>query len=491
MRITTKINIDLQRPAHPAVINAVQGDKNSRCLEVSLYSGGSAWQIPGDVTVAMRYCKSDKTKGYYDTMPDGSSAWQVSGNVISILLAPQMLTVAGPVFAQLEMIQGAVLLATYTIRANVEPDPAAGVLVSEDYINWLQWVEGELDKYLEKVKVNSEILGGTAVGPINMNGQALTGLNVPTAADGAANKWYVDTAKDSAVSTANSYADTKKSEAVAESKTYTNEQVRKAAPRNLLDNSDFRNPVNQRGQTNYTAAGYMIDRWRGDSSGTLFSEIVDSGLTLVNNDPTINRALIQTFEKGTFENGKTYTGYIELSDGTIYVGSGKATTNNVNLTSNSNDVYFQFIIASSNCQAKIVVAHGVTVTIKHVALYEGEYTTETLPEYQPKGYEAELAECHRYFRYMLLVGLAGVFVSETNFRVVLPDVRMRVVPTLIPIDLDNCVSNVDGNTQTIHPITSAKVGSNSPVHIDFNTENGKTFSAGALFACSFWLSADL
>ena len=31
-------------------------------------------------------------------------------------------------------------------------------------------------------------------------------------------------------------------------------------PRNLLDNSDFRNPVNQRGQTSY-ADKYGIDRW--------------------------------------------------------------------------------------------------------------------------------------------------------------------------------------------------------------------------------------
>jgi hypothetical protein len=32
-----------------------------------------------------------------------------------------------------------------------------------------------------------------------------------------------------------------------------------------------------------------------------------------------------------------------------------------------------------------------------MALYEGEYTAETLPEYQPKGYAAELQECRRYY----------------------------------------------------------------------------------------------
>jgi hypothetical protein len=35
---------------------------------------------------------------------------------------------------------------------------------------------------------------------------------------------------------------------------------------NLLDNWYFGNPVNQRGQTEYTAAGYTIDRWRVPSA---------------------------------------------------------------------------------------------------------------------------------------------------------------------------------------------------------------------------------
>lgn len=33
-------------------------------------------------------------------------------------------------------------------------------------------------------------------------------------------------------------------------------------PRNLLDNSDFTNPVNQRGKTSYTGSVYTIDRWK-------------------------------------------------------------------------------------------------------------------------------------------------------------------------------------------------------------------------------------
>ena len=40
---------------------------------------------------------------------------------------------------------------------------------------------------------------------------------------------------------------------------------------------------------------------------------------------------------------------------------------------------------------------GATVCIDWMALYEGAYTVDTLPEYQSKGYGAELLECQRYY----------------------------------------------------------------------------------------------
>lgn len=87
-----------------------------------------------------------------------------------------------------------------------------------------------------------------------MNGHPISGLNDPTENSQAARKGYVDAAK-------------------AEAKAYTNASVRKAAPWNLLDNSDFSNPVNQRGAASYSTSGYTIDRWMGRDNAT----IVDVG----------------------------------------------------------------------------------------------------------------------------------------------------------------------------------------------------------------------
>ena len=49
-------------------------------------------------------------------------------------------------------------------------------------------------------------------------------------------------------------------------------------PSNLLDNSDFRNPVNQREVSSVTTTGYTIDRWFLQNTGDGIS-ISDDGVT--------------------------------------------------------------------------------------------------------------------------------------------------------------------------------------------------------------------
>ena len=232
MLVTTKIKIDLQRPSYPMVVNAVQGEQNTRQIELSLYSGCVAWMVPDNVAVAMRYSKPDKTKGYYDTMPDGSASFTVSENRILAFLAPQMLTVPGTVVAQIILHQGTQTLATFSIHIRVEADPSAGAVASEDYVNWAQWIKSELDAYLEQLKSNGEFVGGTFVGDVNMNGHLIKGLNAPTESDQAANMGFV------------------------------NEQVKKAAPYNYAHNSDFTQWVATKGIGGlHGVHAYAGDRW--------------------------------------------------------------------------------------------------------------------------------------------------------------------------------------------------------------------------------------
>lgn len=204
--------------------------------------------------------------------------------------------------------------------------------------------------------------------------------------------------------------------------------VRKAAPRNLLDNSDFRNPVNQRGKTSITIdSGYMpwIDRWLftdwSSQNGVLTATA--NGISVGNTDISF----YQRFEKGVLHQGGKYTLvlYISGENPTIY-----------NEAISFGDTFdsIGFTVTSGK-------------TIYAAALYSGEYTSETLPEYHPRGYGAEFAECIRYY-YRNWDGeldsskLFSVYVpvNGRSTSIVFP-AKMRVNPT---ITLYNPVSGREG-----------------------------------------------
>ena len=179
-------------------------------------------------------------------------------------------------------------------------------------------------------------------------------------------------------------------------------------PRNLLDNSDFRNPVNQRGASSYSGNFVrLIDRWLAaeGASGSVSVKIEDGGITFTTSGGGIVY-LIQRFEKGYLDLSKQHTIVAYMADGTVlitgYIDTSEETMDGVNVTFPSGS------------------------KIKCVALYEGVYTADALPPYVPRGYAAELAECRRYYRrneFLNCVKTSG------NYFSVSASIEMRVVPT--------------------------------------------------------------
>lgn len=143
MEVIQKIKIDLLKPGVKPVVNVMQADENSRVIEIALYVNGIAWEIPAGANFSMAYKKPDGTKGLYDTMPDGSSASSVIENVISIRLAPQMLTSPGTVTASVVISVDDQRVSTFPVIVNVIRNPAAGAVGSEDY--FYSSVIGNLD----------------------------------------------------------------------------------------------------------------------------------------------------------------------------------------------------------------------------------------------------------------------------------------------------------------------------------------------------------
>lgn len=131
--ITNKLKLDLQKPGTTPTINAVQNDSYSRNLEIALFSDKRPFVFPKKGSVVIRYKKSDGKGGEYDTLPDGNLAWWAEQNLLTVALAPQVLSTPGSVLLSVTLIADGTQLSIFPIRLAVEPIAAGKLAKSEDY----------------------------------------------------------------------------------------------------------------------------------------------------------------------------------------------------------------------------------------------------------------------------------------------------------------------------------------------------------------------
>ena len=151
---------------------------------------------------------------------------------------------------------------------------------------------------------------------------------------------------------------------------------------NLLDNSNFRNPVNQRNRSGVNlTAGYMLDRWRTwTDGGTVYFNVGKyMGIEVLN----LYQYLPEPYDRGVLTAAVKVYGVDEPFVCTI-------DTSIVGSASNT----WVWITREERALSVGLVKNQV---YEWAALYEGEYTADTLPPYRPKPYSVELAECQRRF----------------------------------------------------------------------------------------------
>ena len=214
---------------------------------------------------------------------------------------------------------------------------------------------------------------------------------------------------------------------------------------NLLDNSDFVHPVAQAGVNGaHGATGYAVDRWMRTSGATV-SQAAD-GLKIVSDKTSWTAGIQQRIEAKRFADVMTFAvrGVFPVACRLfVYIGSG---------TTNFGTAYFQGDAAERTLVLKLTKPDGLTgdevvnvyispdtestgtaAFVRWAALYEGEYTAETLPPYVPKGYAAELAECLRYYRRITATNetFAGYCANGVSYCMI-PLQTMRIKPSLVP-----------------------------------------------------------
>ncbi len=214
---------------------------------------------------------------------------------------------------------------------------------------------------------------------------------------------------------------------------------------NLLDNSDFVHPIAQAGVNGaHGTTGYAVDRWNRTSGATV-SQAAD-GLKIVSDKTNWTAGIQQRIEAKRFADVMTFAarGVFPVACRLfVYIGSG---------TTNFGTAYFQGDAAERTLVLKLTKPDGLTgdevvnvyispdtgstgtaAVVRWAALYEGEYTTETLPPYVPKGYAAELAECLRYYRRITATNetFAGYCANGVSYCMI-PLQTMRIKPSLVP-----------------------------------------------------------
>ena len=126
MYINHKIHMNLLESETIPTLEMVQYDQLSRKVELALYCGEEPFLIPGDCGVMIHYLRGDGTSGAYDAMPDGTSAWQIKENLLTLNIAPELLSAEGNAAISARLIQGIRTLNTFAFLIQVHKGMPAG-----------------------------------------------------------------------------------------------------------------------------------------------------------------------------------------------------------------------------------------------------------------------------------------------------------------------------------------------------------------------------
>ena len=216
-------------------------------------------------------------------------------------------------------------------------------------------------------------------------------------------------------------------------------------PYNLLDNSDFVHPVAQAGVNGaHGATKYAVDRWEVTTGATV-SQVAD-GLKIVSDKTSWTAGIQQKIEAKRFADVMTLavhgifpvacrlyayigSGTVDFGDPGYFQGDPVERTLVLKLTKpdglTGDEVVNVYISPDTE-------STGTAAVVRWAALYEGEYTAETLPPYVPKGYAAELAECLIYYRKIKANDetFAGYATNGVAYAFIALTQTMRIAPTV-------------------------------------------------------------
>jgi hypothetical protein len=189
--------------------------------------------------------------------------------------------------------------------------------------------------------------------------------------------------------------------------------AQKCSNRNLLDNWDFRNPVNQRGATSW-AGGYGLDRW-------VFQHVTAGSVTVhdgyITVSATNNDGLFTRIETDALEVGKTYTFALLLNDNTILSTQIVCPPKNgIAAFGDYNSAWSAALLYTGNAwSAYLAISYaGAAHTIDSKAVKIEAGSVSTLANDPPADYGEELRKCQRYYFQRHFLKHLGLAISDRH-----------------------------------------------------------------------------
>lgn len=275
-----------------------------------------------------------------------------------------------------------------------------------------------------------------------------------------------------------------------------NKLVNGAVYPNLGTNTNFSNPINQRGAASYTTATeahmYCIDRWRilKNTTYTVASFTLTAtsyaaracGMWQSNEMGAHQLSIGDDVTVSIYANGKLHTPTMKVIDRDLYDAFA-----NVPASYDCDD--FEIVLctyAGDNTMYNLGIYPKKPLTVNYIKWEKGSVATP----YVPKAFGDEFLECLRYFVGGVGIGAAGI-VSGSTFRVLIPTpVPMRTAPSVTVKVADNVVYN--GTFKALNTTVSNITRQRNGIHLHIGmAASGVNNYPGIAYGLQCDLSADL
>lgn len=206
---------------------------------------------------------------------------------------------------------------------------------------------------------------------------------------------------------------------------------------NLLINSDFRNPVNQRAQTSYSGAStsttYTIDRWyigKYDTTATLY--VRDGYIEWTNSDTTYARYLSQLLERVLPNDYYTLSVNVKSLNGSCEVGLIDENNNGLGVLTLKNG-FNHLTINGKIKRVQFKLMQNSSIQLEYGKLEQGSIATPLVP----RPYAEELALCQRYFQFFIKQPIYAASTNNTSYFGMHYNIPMRTNPTMRLLNVYN------------------------------------------------------